>query len=97
VYGGSTVAPARREVLDSPSADASYRWRSFVRLVAGAVAAIRERGGAKRVEAAHVMAACLGGTLESYYFAFGDTDVFAIFDLPDDEAALAGTLAGKRQ
>ena len=26
----------------------------------------------------------LGGTLETFYFAFGDTDVYAIADLPDN-------------
>ena len=31
----------------------------------------------------------VGGTLESIYFAFGDTDVFAIADLPDNAAAAA--------
>jgi uncharacterized protein with GYD domain len=29
----------------------------------------------------------LGGKLESFYFAFGDNDVVAILDLPDNSAA----------
>jgi uncharacterized protein with GYD domain len=39
------------------------------------------------------MARSLGGELESYYFGFGDYDVLAILDLPDDEAAAAIALA----
>jgi uncharacterized protein with GYD domain len=35
----------------------------------------------------------LGGELESYYFGFGEYDVHAILDLPDDEAAAAVALA----
>ena len=34
----------------------------------------------------------VGGTLEAFYFAFGDTDVFAICDFPDDAAAAAASL-----
>ena len=34
----------------------------------------------------------LGGTLESFHFAFGDVDVFAIADLPDEVAATAVAL-----
>jgi uncharacterized protein with GYD domain len=39
------------------------------------------------------MAQGLGGELESYYFGFGEYDVHAILDLPDDEAAAAVALA----
>ena len=31
----------------------------------------------------------MGGTLEAFYFAFGDKDVFIIGDLPDNAAATA--------
>ncbi|HWS47275.1 MAG TPA: GYD domain-containing protein, partial [Acidimicrobiia bacterium] len=31
----------------------------------------------------------LGGSLESFYFAFGDDDVLVICDLPDNETAAA--------
>ena len=34
----------------------------------------------------------MGGTLESLYFAFGSTDVYAIVDLPTPEAAAAVAL-----
>ena len=31
----------------------------------------------------------LGGSVESFYFAFGDSDVVTILELPDNEAATA--------
>ena len=50
---------------------------------------VREGGAASRVESGHAVAASLGGTMECYYFAFGDHDGYGIMDLPDDEAATA--------
>ena len=46
-------------------------------------------GGSKRRAAAEAVAKSLGGSLESFYFAFGDTDAFAIVDLPDNVAMSA--------
>jgi len=54
---------------------------------------IRSKGGTARREAITDMARSLGGELESYYFGFGEYDVHAILDLPDDEAAAAVALA----
>ncbi len=50
-------------------------------------------GGTARREAIRQLVEGLGGTLEGYYFAFGDDDVFAIVDLPDNATAAAGSLA----
>lgn len=49
-------------------------------------------GGTKRVNAARTLVESLGGKLETLYFAFGDTDVVAIVDLPDNAAAAAASL-----
>ena len=49
-------------------------------------------GGSKRRAAARTLVESLGGKLESLYFAFGMTDVFAIADLPDNSAAAAASL-----
>lgn len=46
-------------------------------------------GGSPRRAAAQLAAKSLGGELDSMYFAFGPVDAFAIFDLPDREAAAA--------
>jgi uncharacterized protein with GYD domain len=53
------------------------------------VKGLRSQGGSSRREAVAQAAESLGGTLEGFYFAFGDADVFAIADLPDVEAAAA--------
>lgn len=36
----------------------------------------------------------LEGTLEAYYYAFGDADLFIITDLPDNVRATAASLIG---
>jgi uncharacterized protein with GYD domain len=35
----------------------------------------------------------VGGTLEAFYFGFGEQDAYAIADLPDNESAAALVLA----
>ena len=48
---------------------------------------VRKEGGSGRREAAAKVAESVGGKLESFYFAFGATDVYAVADLPDNVAA----------
>jgi uncharacterized protein with GYD domain len=50
---------------------------------------IMKDGAASRPKAVEALAASVGGTLESYYFAFGDDSYFVVVDLPNDEAAAA--------
>jgi uncharacterized protein with GYD domain len=52
-----------------------------------------KEGGANRAGFIEKLAAGMGGQLESFHFAFGDTDVFAITDLPDDTTAAALAIA----
>jgi uncharacterized protein with GYD domain len=49
-------------------------------------------GGTKRMNAARTLVESLGGKLEAMYFAFGDTDVVAIMDLPDNASAASVSL-----
>ena len=49
-------------------------------------------GGTKRAAAARSLVESLGGKLDAIYFAFGDTDVVAIADLPDNAAAASASL-----
>ena len=51
-------------------------------------------GGTKRRQAAEQFFKSAGGRLETLYFAFGDTDVFAIVDFPNNVSAAATSLAG---
>ncbi len=53
---------------------------------------LRSAGGASRREAVSAMAQSLGGTVEGFYFGFGEHDVYVVVDLPDLEAAAAVAL-----
>ena len=46
-------------------------------------------GGTSRVKAVERALAGVGGSLESFYFAFGQDDVYVIADVPDHAAAIA--------
>lgn len=46
-------------------------------------------GGSTRRAVAQKAAESVGGRVESFYFAFGDTDAFVIADLPDAASAAA--------
>lgn len=48
---------------------------------------LQGEGGSSRREAVSSAISGLGGTLESFHFAFGDHDVYVIADMPDNEAA----------
>jgi len=51
------------------------------------------KGGVARREAVEKMLSDLGGHVESFDFAFGDTDAFVICDVPDNVAAAAVGMA----
>ena len=55
---------------------------------------VMAKGGTARVAAIEKLAAGVGGSLESCYFAFGSDDLYAIVDAPSHEAmaAIAGTV-----
>jgi uncharacterized protein with GYD domain len=53
------------------------------------VRGLKEAGASSRAKAINDMASALGGSLESFYFAFGDVDAYVVVDLPNDEAAAA--------
>jgi uncharacterized protein with GYD domain len=54
---------------------------------------VKAQGGSARRAAAEEAVKSVGGTIEAFYFAFGDTDVYVIVDLPDNAAAAALALA----
>ncbi|HEU4997598.1 MAG TPA: GYD domain-containing protein [Lapillicoccus sp.] len=57
------------------------------------MAGVRAAGAKSRVDAVATMLEAMGGRLESFHFAFGETDVFVIAEVPDDEAAAAVSIA----
>lgn len=51
------------------------------------------KGGSARRDAVAKMAAGLGGSVESFYFGFGEADAYVTVDLPDNVSAAAVGLA----
>lgn len=49
-------------------------------------------GGSKRREVVDKLMASLGGKVEAFYYAFGDTDLYVIFDVPDNVSMATGSL-----
>ena len=49
-------------------------------------------GGTKRRAVVEKMIQSLGGKLESYYYAFGDTDLYVIADMPEHASMVAISL-----
>jgi uncharacterized protein with GYD domain len=50
-------------------------------------------GASARIEASKKLVADAGGSIESFYYAFGSDDVFIVCDLPDNVAAAAAAIA----
>ena len=55
---------------------------------------LMEEGGSKRIEAAKKALGSVGGSLEAFYFSFGEHDFYILVDLPDNVTTTAVTLAG---
>jgi len=58
----------------------------------GAKGLISEGGSSRAAEASNLISA-LGGSVECLYFVWGDDDIVAICEMPDDSAAAAASLA----
>ena len=71
-----------------------YLWKATY-TPEGAKGVLKEGGTARR-EAVEKLLADVGGTLESFHFAFGEDDAILIVDLPDNvtAAAVALTVGG---
>jgi uncharacterized protein with GYD domain len=50
---------------------------------------VRKEGGTGRKQAVSALAQSVGGSLESFYFAFGGDDFYVVVDLPDNTRAAA--------
>jgi len=60
--------------------------------VGDGIRGLLKEGGTSRRAAAEKAVASLGGKLEAFYYAFGDTDVYAIVDVPDNPTMAAVAL-----
>lgn len=59
--------------------------------VQGTKGLLKEGGSSRRTHVAKVVEG-LGGKVEAWYYAFGETDLFVILDLPDAQTAAAFSL-----
>ena len=50
-------------------------------------------GGSKRRQVAEAALKSVGGKIESFYFAFGENDLYVIVDAPDSATVAAASLA----
>jgi uncharacterized protein with GYD domain len=57
------------------------------------VKGLQSAGGSSRVDAVKAALDSVGGSLESFHFAFGDADAYVIADVPDNQSAAAVALA----
>jgi uncharacterized protein with GYD domain len=68
-----------------------YLWKaSYTQAGAKGVAS---EGGSGRRDAVKAATESVGGTLEAFYFGFGGTDTYVIAELPDNETAMAVSIA----
>ena len=52
-----------------------------------------KEGGSSRLETATQLVNGMGGSVDAFYFAFGDDDVIGIIDMPDHASTAALSLA----
>ena len=57
------------------------------------VKGVQSAGGSSRRDVVRATLEGLGGSLECFYFGFGDHDAYVIGELPDNEAAAAVAIA----
>lgn len=60
--------------------------------VGDGIKGLMAEGGSARRDAAKGAIESVGGTLHAMYYAFGDNDVYAICEFPDDASATACSL-----
>jgi uncharacterized protein with GYD domain len=53
------------------------------------VKGLMQEGGSKRLAAATAAIASVGGSVDAFYYSFGDEDVVGICDFPDAASAVA--------
>ena len=58
-----------------------------VRYTGDGIGGVLKDGGTARRAVAEGLAKSVGGSLETFHFAFGDVDAYCVCDLPDNKAA----------
>ena len=69
---------------------AKYLWKA--NYVGEGLKGLIKEGGTSRRAVVEKMVKSLGGKLEVFYYAFGETDLYVIADMPDNVSAAALSL-----
>lgn len=68
-----------------------YLWQAAY--TADGTKGLLQEGGSQRRAAAEEALKSVGGKLEAFYYAFGETDAFVIADVPDHVSVAAASMA----
>ena len=68
------------------------KYMFHVNYVGEGIKGLLKEGGTSRRAVAEKVIQSLGGSLEAFYFAFGETDAYVIADLPDNVSSSAVAL-----
>lgn len=65
------------------------KYLAIASYTAEGIKGVIDKGGTARVEASRKLVEAAGGSVESFYFALGEDDVYIVCDLPDNVTAAA--------
>ncbi|MFN2544091.1 MAG: GYD domain-containing protein [Actinomycetota bacterium] len=68
------------------------RYLLRVSYTADGLKGVLKEGGSARRDAARQVVESVGGTMDSFYFAWGDTDAYLVANMPDAESAAAAAM-----
>ena len=68
------------------------RYLCHAKYTAEGMKGLLAEGGSRRKEAVEKMMASVGGKLEAFYYALGDTDLYCLVSFPDNASAAAISL-----
>ena len=68
------------------------KYLTIARYTAEGIKGVIDKGGTARVEASRKLIEGAGGSVESFYFALGEDDVYIVCDLPDNVTAAAASM-----
>lgn len=85
--GQARHAPEDYGVPTPQSGDAMAKYLLEVNYTLDGLKGLAKEGGTARLEAATKAVESVGGKMESFYYAFGGTDVYVIAEVPDNVTA----------
>jgi uncharacterized protein with GYD domain len=69
------------------------KYLAIARYTADGMKGVIDKGGTARVDASRKLLESAGGSVESFYFALGEDDVYIVCDMPDNVTAAAASMS----